>query len=92
MEDILEQLGIKAVVRPDNRHLLAGVLMGKNSWLIPVINIDPARKEVMGAKIYTQITYKKAVWCTPEGEITLKVADSFVELPRVREGGVLMLR
>lgn len=90
-EDVLEYGGIAPWVRADCRHLLAGCLTGGEGQCVFVVNIDPARKAVEDASLQLAFDCTSAVWATPQGETALTVQGRRVLLPRVEEGGMVML-
>ena len=91
LKDVLEYGGIAPWVRADCRHLMAGCLTGGEGQCVFVVNIDPARKAVEGASLQLAFDCTSAVWATPQGETALTMQGRRVLLPRVEEGGMVML-
>ena len=90
--DVLEAAGIVPWVRTDSRHLLAGSLTGEAGQCVFVVNIDPARRAVEGASLFTAFDCTAAIWATPQGEQMLSVEGRRILLPRVEEGGMLRIQ
>lgn len=92
LEDVLEICRITPAMTTSTRHLKGGMLEGDGYSLVILNNTDPAHKDINGAVVTINEPFTKATWLTPDEETELAANGSSVELPTVKEGGVLLLK
>lgn len=90
VEDALEEAGFSPEVRVSSRHLKHGLLAGDGYRLAIFTNTDPARRDVQNARVTLKVPCIRARFLTADGETDLP-GGSVIDLPAVREGGVLHL-
>ncbi len=89
--DALEAVGIAPPVRVSSRHLKVQMLAGDGYRLAILVNTDPVRRDVTGARVTLSFPAGGAVFVTPDGETPLDIVHGAVTLPTVAEGGMLIL-
>ncbi len=92
IKDTLKINKIEPIIRSENPDIMVQVLEGKDYYLASLNNISVVEKEQCNVHLsLNAFKATEAYWYTPNEEKRLEICEGTVDIPRVREGGFLLL-